>query len=220
MQPIKAVVFDMDGTLIDTERVCRTAWSRASAELGAPLPDWMLHAFVGCSLPNARIMLMEEFGDETLIDNMFERMFELFHEGCAKDLKPRSGAGEALEELKAAGYTLALATSSHREASIEKMERFGLFPYFEASVFGDEVERAKPEPDIYLKAAEYLGVEPAACVAVEDSFNGVRAAHAAGMRVFIVPDFNQPTEEIASMCEGVLESLCNLPAAVERLCGR
>lgn len=220
MQPIKAVVFDMDGTLIDTERVCRTAWSRASAELGAPLPDWMLHAFVGCSLPNARIMLMEEFGDETLIDNMFERMFELFHEGCAKDLEPRAGAGEALEELKAEGYTLALATSSYREASIEKMKRFGFFPYFEASVFGDEIERAKPEPDIYLKAAEHLSVEPAACVAVEDSFNGVRAAHAAGMRVFMVPDFNQPTEEIASMCEGVLESLHDLPAAVEGLCGR
>ncbi|MDO4437673.1 MAG: HAD family phosphatase [Coriobacteriaceae bacterium] len=217
MSPIKAVIFDMDGTLIDTERVCRTAWSRASAELGAPLPDWMLHAFVGCSLPNARSMLMEEFGDEALIDAMFKRMLELFHEGCAHDLEPRDGAGEALEGLKDAGYTLALATSSYREGAVEKMKRFGFYPYFATSAFGDEIERSKPEPDIYLKTAEHLGIDPRECVAVEDSFNGVRAAHAAGMQVFMVPDFNEPTEEIANMCAGVLKSLHELPDAVEAL---
>ena len=170
----QAVIFDMDGTLIDTERVSQTAWRRAAADLGLDVPERIWNAF----------------------------------------LVPREGALEALRTLADAGMTLALATTTAREHALKEMERFGMAPFFSTMTFGDEIERSKPAPDIYFEAARRLGVAPEVCAAVEDSMNGARAALAAGMATFLVPEWAEATPDVADACAAVLGGLAEVPAAI------
>ena len=214
MNDLAAVIFDMDGTLVDTERVSQTAWRRAAADLGLEVPERIWHDFVGCSIGNARTMINEEFGDPALTDRLFAHQRDLFFEIEDEALEPCPGALEALSALSEAGVTLALATSTAREHAILTLERFGMVPYFSSMTFGDEIERAKPEPDIYLKAAARLAVDPATCAAVEDSVNGARAAVAAGMRTYLVPEWATPTPDLMERCAAVLDSLHELPAHI------
>lgn len=208
----QAVVFDMDGTLVDTERVSQASWRRAAADMGIVLPDSMLNDFVGCSIPNARTMVIELVGDVQLVDRLFSHQAELFLTMRDEDLEMRPGAFEAVRALHDAGLPVALATSTEREHAIPLMERFGLAQFFSTTVCGDEIERSKPEPDIYLEAARRLGTRPEACAAVEDSVNGARAALAAGMVTFMVPEWAEPTPDVRSACAGILQSLHELPA--------
>ncbi|MBM6675366.1 HAD family phosphatase [Olsenella uli] len=210
----QAVIFDMDGTLIDTERVSQTAWRRAAADLGLDVPGRIWNAFVGCSIPNARAMINEEFGDERLTDRLFAHQRELFFALEDEILAPREGALEALRALAEAGVTLALATTTERAHAQKEMDRFGMTPFFSAMTFGDEIERSKPAPDIYLEAARRLVVAPEACAAVEDSMNGARAALAAGMVTYLVPEWAEADPDVTALCAAVLDGLAELPAAI------
>lgn len=214
MNDLAAVIFDMDGTLVDTERVSQTAWRRAAADLELPVPERIWDAFVGCSMGNARAMIDDEFGDPALTDRLFAHQHELFMRFQDEELEPCPGALEALGALAEAGVTLALATSTAREHALPTLDRFGMTPYFCSLTFGDEIEHAKPAPDIYLRAAERLTLEPAVCAAVEDSVNGARAAVAAGMRTYLVPEWATPTPDLTARCAAVLDSLHELPALI------
>lgn len=214
---MQTVIFDMDGTLIDTERVSQSSWRRAASDLGITLSSEILHAFVGCSIPNAKEIINAEFGDPDLTERLFEHQAGIFMETMERDLELKPGAAEAIAAAKERGLGVALATSSGREYSTNNMTRFGLMDSFDVTVFKEDIENHKPAPDVYLVAAERLGVDPAQCIAVEDSFNGVRAGAAAGMHVVMVPDYNEPTDEIRELCAEVLPSLTELPAALDRL---
>ncbi|MEE0612967.1 HAD family phosphatase [Collinsella stercoris] len=214
---MQTVIFDMDGTLIDTERVSQSSWCRAASDLGITLSSEILHAFVGCSIPNAKEIINAEFGDPDLTERLFEHQAGIFMEAMERDLELKPGAAEAIAAAKERGLGVALATSSGREYSTNNMTRFGLMDSFDVTVFKEDIENHKPAPDVYLVAAERLGVDPAQCIAVEDSFNGVRAGAAAGMHVVMVPDYNEPTDEIRELCAEVLPSLTELPAALDRL---
>lgn len=218
---MQAVIFDMDGTLVDTERVSQTAWRAAARDFGIVIPESILHAFVGCSIPNAMRMIDEEFGDPDFTVRLFDRRHEIFDATWEDELELKPGAAEAVNAARQTGAAVALATSSVRERAVASMERFDLMGLFDVAVFDEDIEHHKPAPDVYLVAAERLGADPARCVAVEDSFNGVRSGAAAGMRVLMVPDYNDPTPEIRAMCSEVLPTLHDLPAALERLraCG-
>lgn len=216
----QAVIFDMDGTLVDTERVCQAAWRRAAAELGLDVPERIWDAFIGCSIPNAKAIINEEYGDPELTERLFAHQLELFFELRDADLSPCEGALSALDALSGAGLTLALATTTARRHALPLLDRFGMTPYFTAMTFGDELRRLKPAPDIYLETARRLGIAPSACAAVEDSVNGVRAALAADMQTYMVPDCAVPTPDLAQACAGILGSLRELPAALLGTDGR
>lgn len=214
---MQAVIFDMDGTLIDTERVSQAAWRRAAQDFHIEIPEHILHAFVGCSIPNAMNMIDDEFGDPAFTERLFNRRHEIFDATWEDELELKPGAAEAVAAVRERGLAVALATSSVRDRAITSMERLGLMELFDAAVFDEDIEHHKPAPDVYLVAADHLGVEPTRCVTVEDSFNGVRAGAAAGMRTIMVPDYNEPTPEIRALCAEVLTTLHELPAALDRL---
>ena len=214
---MQAVIFDMDGTLIDTERVSQAAWRRAAQDFRIEIPERILHAFVGCSIPNAMNMIDDEFGDPAFTERLFNRRHEIFDATWEDELELKPGAAEAVAAVRERGLAVALATSSVRDRAITSMERLGLMELFDAAVFDEDIEHHKPAPDVYLVAADHLDIEPAQCVAVEDSFNGVRSGAAAGMRTIMVPDYNEPTPEIRALCAEVLTTLHELPAALDRL---
>lgn len=214
---MQAVIFDMDGTLIDTERVSQSSWRRAARDFDITIPEDILHAFVGCSIPNAMKMIDAEFGDPAFTVRLFDRRHEIFDASWEDELALKPGAAEAVAAARERGLAAALATSSARDRAIISMERFGLMDLFDAAVFDEDIEHHKPAPDVYLITADRLGVDPTQCVAVEDSFNGVRAGAAANMSVLMVPDYNEPTPDIRDLCTEVLSSLYEVPDALDRL---
>lgn len=217
---IEAVIFDMDGTLVDTERLGFTGWEEAGRELGVTVPSDLMRRFIGHNVAESIEMLMDELGlDREFATRLSDRHWEIRRERTATDLTMLPGAHEALDALRAAGYRLALCTASYRDITEFNLTRFGLMGKFESITCGDEVAHGKPDPEIYLTAASKLGVDPARCAMVEDSPNGVRSGFAAGMRPFMVPNVLTPTEEMYQKTEAVLDSLFDLPAAVEALEG-
>lgn len=212
---MQAIIFDMDGTLIDTERISQASWRAAASELGIEIPERILHAFVGLSMKTAHTMIDDEFGDSALTDRLFARRNQIYGDTWIDQLELKPGAREAIGAVHQRGLKCALATSSERDRALFCLEHFGLADAFDATVFHEDIAHPKPAPDVYLTAAKRLDVPAHECGAVEDSFNGIRAAAAAGMTVFMVPDYNAPTPEIEGLCTAVLPSLTKLPGAID-----
>jgi HAD superfamily hydrolase (TIGR01509 family) len=204
---VEAVVFDMDGVLVDSECLFRDAMMEVSREQGRELPQAIFMRMVGGPRDQNRLVVLEHFGAdfdfETWITAANARALARMVDGL--DLKP--GALELMDQLEGAGIPKAVATSAGRSAVERELGPAGLIPRFAAIVTRDDCDRGKPHPDPFLIAAERLGVAPEACLALEDSHNGVRAAAAAGMMTIMVPDLLEPTEEIRALCLAVLPSL-------------
>lgn len=213
---IKAVIFDMDGTLVDSETVSAAAWHRAARTKGIEIPDSLIRQFIGRNLQSYRSMLVEHVGgDEEFADELLEQHLQDFFDIAETSLELMPGARECLAALHEMGLPLALATSTRRAWALPRLQRFDMQDDFVTITCGDEVEKSKPEPDIFLTAAKSIDVDPADCAVIEDSFNGVRAGYASGAQVFMIPDLVEPDEEIKGMCSAVLASLHELPAAIE-----
>ena len=211
-----AIIFDMDGTLVDTERLGFKGWDLAAAELGADVPRELAVSFVGHNEPAVLAMLTDAIGDADLARRVFDLHWQKRRELAETELEAKPGALDTLRALKAEGYRLAVASSSGREIIEINLSRAGMLGYFDAITAGTEVENGKPAPDIFLLAAQKLGIEPARAAVIEDSPNGVRAGHAAGMQVYLVPDIIAPTPQIEAMTHEVLSTLADLPAAIAR----
>jgi HAD superfamily hydrolase (TIGR01509 family) len=202
----RAVVFDMDGLLVDSERTTREIWQASSADCGFTLSDELYLTLIGLSAEEAELAVATRFGEGFVAPAFRERrvarMRDLIESGGAA-FKP--GAREILAWVASQGIPVALATASGRE---EVRERLGdLVGAFATITTRADAARGKPNPDIYLAAAASLELPPSQCLALEDSFAGVRAAAAAGMPVVMVPDLAQPTPEIAEVAVAVFTSL-------------
>jgi HAD superfamily hydrolase (TIGR01509 family) len=214
---IRAVVFDLDGVLIGSEEVWDAVRERYVRERGGRYDAEVQRAMMGMSAPEWSRFLHEDAGvpDEPAAINrdVVARMLEAYR--CELPLVP--GAVEAVRRV-AAGFPLALASSSNREVFEEVLELAGLTDCFRATVSSEEVERGKPAPDVYLEAARRLGVEPASCAAVEDSHAGIRSAKGAGMRVIAIPNPSYPPDDEAlALADATLASLDELtPSSIER----
>jgi HAD superfamily hydrolase (TIGR01509 family) len=215
---VEAVIFDLDGVLLDSEPVWEAARREVTLESGGRWRDEAQTEMMGMSTPEWSTWMHEALGvplePERIVGEVLHRMERSFREGLP--LLP--GAREAVTAL-AERWTLGLASSSSRPLIDLALELSGFAPLFPATVSSEEVERGKPAPDVYLRAAELLEVDPGACVAIEDSTNGIRAGAAAGMRVIAIPDRDFPPEpEALELAGAVLESLTELETqAVERL---
>jgi len=202
-----AVVFDMDGLLLDSERPIRDAWLRVAATLGVRLDEADYLGVVGLNHPDSWARMLALFGrDETLLATAQRRVDDLLAAGPPFAAKP--GAARLLQALREAGIACGVASSTHRAEVRRRLSRADLpLEHFDAICGGDEVQHGKPSPDLYLLALQRLGVAPASAIAFEDSSHGVQAALAAGLATVAVPDLKAPPAEWLSHCLAVLPSL-------------
>ena len=214
---IDAVVFDMDGLLLDSEHLWDEVREELARERGGRWHDGAQRAMMGMSSPEWSAYMHDEIGLEEPPEEINRLVVERMLARYADELPLLPGAVEAVERL-AARWPLGLASSSNRPLIDRALEAAGLTRLFRATVSSEEVARGKPAPDVYLEAARRLGVEAARAVAVEDSHNGIRAAKAAGMGVVAIPNHRfPPGDEALADAHVVLDSLAELtPGAVER----
>ena len=214
---ISAIIFDMDGTLVNTEDVSQIAWRRALDAAGIKTtPEWRL-GFIGKNIASNTETLVELTGSRELAESIYADHNRILDELSPAELKLKPGAREAVAAARRNGYGVALATGTYRDRTEWRLERFGLTDAFDFVICGDEIVHGKPAPDLFLQAAAGLGVDPGLCLVVEDSPNGVLAAHAAGTRIFLIPDRIEPTPEITAMCDAVLDTLLDVEEAAKRL---
>ena len=212
---VDAVVFDMDGLLLDTEVLARRALRLAGEELGIDIPETLSEAMIGVPLDGCRVLLVEHHGESVPAEPLFAASARhLLAQIRAGELRVKPGVVEVLDRVRELGLPLAVATSSARQKAHDHLRAAGLDERFDAIVTRDDVHRGKPSPDLYLHAAKALRVAPRRCLALEDSYNGVRAAHAAGMTVVMVPDLLPPTAEMRELCHAIVSDLHVVAAAL------
>jgi HAD superfamily hydrolase (TIGR01509 family) len=206
-RPIRAVVFDMDGLLLDTESVFRDAIIAVAAECGHEMPLSLFHQMIGAPNAGSVALLLDHYGSDFDVDGLFAAAWDRFHEVVDLENLLKAGVVELLDHLDELHLPKAIATSSPRTSVDLHLGPSGIVERFDAIIARGDYARGKPAPDPFLAAAAALGVAAQDCLALEDSHNGVRAAHAAGMMTVMVPDLLEPTEEMAAKTVAIAETL-------------
>jgi HAD superfamily hydrolase (TIGR01509 family) len=201
-----AVIFDMDGLMLDSERASLRSWSRGAREIGLQIEDDYWLRLVGHSMPACRLILRERMG-EAQIETLMTHCYALYQAEVDAGVPLRPGIHEILQLLARYDVPCGVATSTRRPLAPHKLEAAGLLPYFKAVTAGNDVEHPKPAPDIYLLAAQRMGAAPERCLALEDSPAGVTAALAAGLTVIQVPDLVVPDEALRARGHRIVASL-------------
>lgn len=207
----KAAIFDMDGLILDSEKAVIDCWEIVAERHGLEGITEFAYSVIGRNVADTNRMFEEKYGTEpgAVAIRAEKRVifWERFKEGLVP-LKPY--ALELLQTMKDRGMKIALASSTSREDVVYEMEKLGALSFFDAVICGDQVTKSKPDPEIFLKAADILGVKPSECIGLEDSFNGVRSCKAAGLYTVMVPDILQPDEEIAKLTDVIVKSLSDV----------
>ena len=212
-QPL-AVVFDMDGLIFDTEALYRDAAIEAAADGGHDMPLPFYLSTIGTPLEATRMAFMERFGEQFDFDFFWTTTKKRFEEMTETQLRVKAGVVELLDFLDEAGLPRAIATSSRHEDVQRNLGLHGLLDRFGTIVADGDYSRGKPHPDPFLTAAQRLGVEPECCVALEDSYHGVRAASGAGMMTIMVPDLFPATVAMEELCVCIARDLHEVCAMI------
>ena len=199
---MKTAIFDMDGTLLDTEKIYQKYWKIAADELGYNLSKEQLLLFRSAAFEYGMKLGEEMTGDPVAYDRIRIHRKELMEPLMQKiEIPVKPYVKEAMTFLKEHGVKLAVATATKMDKTLEYLGRAGLTDFFDEIISAKDVEHGKPAPDVYLYACERVGVKPADAFAIEDAPNGVKAGHAAGCRVIMIPDLTEPDEELMRLID-------------------
>ena len=213
-----AIIFDLDGVLLDSEQRWNEAKEALVREAGGTWLEEAPEVMMGMSSPEWSAYLRDDLGVQRDLDAINDDVVRRMHESYEDGLPLLPGALETVRAL-AARWPLGLASSSNREIIDVFLERSGVGDLFGATVSSEQVARGKPAPDVYLETARRLDVDPRACVAIEDSSNGLRAAHAAGMPVIAAPNPHYPPgDDALALAAAVVDGVGDVtPELVEGL---
>lgn len=205
---IKALLFDMDGLLLDSERGVQESWNVAGEALGYGKVGEHIYNTLGMNAAGRKEYFNNVFGTGFPYEE-FQKLSRkaFFNVADQEGIPLKPGAKELIFYAKQMGYKVGLVTSSRKEYAVDVLKKAGIFSYFDGCIFGDMVSKSKPDPEIYEKGCKMLGEEPEWCVAFEDAPAGVMAASAAGIDVIMVPDLVQPDDAIRMRTWKVLDSL-------------
>lgn len=216
---INGAIFDMDGLMIDTEKLYLRFWILAAKDFGYDMKPEHVYAIRSMarkfSIPKIKSFLGEDCPTEEIRAHRTELMNQYIKEN---GLEVKKGLFTLLDYLRDTGRKMAVATATPRERTLSYLESIGARDYFSAVICGDMITNGKPAPDIYLTAARELGLPPQECAAFEDSPNGIRSAHDAGCHAVMIPDMTQPDEEIMPLLSAVYDSLDMAVGFFERSC--
>lgn len=205
---MKAVVFDMDGVLFDTEVLCMKSWMAVAERSGLPGMEEVFPKCIGLNSNDSRNIVLKAYGEDFDYPFFREQAAAWQKEYLEKNGLPiKPGMEEILEWLKTSHYAVGLASSTRSSSVFGHLEQAGIRDSFSVVITGDMVEHSKPRPDIYLLACRELGVKPGEAYAIEDSPNGIRSAHAAGMHTVMVPDMIPPDQEMRQLSRVILKDL-------------
>ena len=211
-EKVKAVIFDMDGVLLDSESVCDKCFLKAAHEQNIQNTKPIIEDARGMGKPSFMEFISKTYGDKIDTELLWNRASELFHQiEDTKGISLLPYAEQTLKYLKQK-YKIALASSTRRSSVERQMKANNIWDLFDVTVCGDDVENTKPSPDIYLKAVEKLNLLPENCLAVEDSLNGIKSATSADLKVIMVPDQVKPDENMKNLCWKIFDSLNDLTA--------
>ena len=205
--PIEAVIFDMDGLLIDSEAIYLRAMQTAARAVGRDMSLEFCHSMVGVPGHECNLMIQELYGVDFDLKEFRVHVSAHVRQSMDERVPIKPGVVELLDFLAGHDLPRAVASSAQRATIENHLGKAGLLPRFTTYAGRDDVALPKPAPDVYLEAARRLGVAPQRCVAFEDSSIGLAAAHAAGMKAFIVPDILRPTPEAEAKAIAVLPDL-------------
>lgn len=206
---ITAIVFDMDGVLLDTETISDRTWLIAGSEYGIAEEKirLLMHKCMGTNKQDTNKIIKQELGQDFPSDTFLQRTSQLFFKIESEEgIQLMPYVKEALDYLSSK-YIVCLASSTRKEHVTRQLTNLGLIKYFKTITTGDMVKHSKPEPEIYLLACSSIGVEPKNCIAIEDSPNGIKSAHKAGLTTIMVPDKIKPTEELKPYINYICKSL-------------
>jgi HAD superfamily hydrolase (TIGR01509 family) len=210
---IELVIFDMDGLMFDTERIYVETWPDAARLFGYEVTEEAVVGAIGLNAEAGRAHFEGLYGKDFPFYKIREARLKSATELIEKRGIPiKQGLYELLDLLKEKNIKKAIATSSERQRADWYLRLSKLTGVFDAIVCGDEIKKSKPDPEIFLKAAEKTSVSPCRCIVLEDSESGIRAAHSAGMFPFMVPDYKQPSEELKTLTAGIFKSLDKVAA--------
>lgn len=218
MSAFQAIVFDMDGLLINSEPIYQASWSEGVAHFGYHLSQDINRSMLGLSNADSEAVLIREFGESFPMEAFRAQWPERWKVIAEREgLHPMPGALALLDCMRQKGIPTAIATSTARSKAERCLERAGIQHEFRAMVCGPEVANGKPAPDIYLAVASQLQVKPQACIALEDSNNGMRSAIDAGMTAIMVPDLKAAEDDVAARADYILDDLDAAAAVLENL---
>jgi len=206
-RPVAGVVFDMDGLLLDTERLYLDAMLQAAREVDRVMTEAFACSMIGVPAKECRVLIEAHYGPGFSIGAFNAAFDAAVAAGMARDIPLRPGARELVAYLAEENVPQAVATSSHRATVERYLGRVGLLDRFAAIVAREDVANPKPAPDPFLAAAARLGLAPADCLALEDSYHGIASAHAAGMMAIMVPDLLAATDAVRAQCITVADDL-------------
>lgn len=215
---LKAIIWDMDGTMFDTEQLDLSCWEEICMAHGYKEPRPTLVSCIGKNVRDTDEILMRHFGSDFDIASLRAEQHALLQKKIDEFGIPiKDGILETLAWTATHSIPNGLASSSNRARIIANLETSDLCKHFDVIIGGDQITQGKPDPEIFLKAAEELGVRPEECIVFEDSQYGIIAANEAGMHVVMIPDLISPTDEILKRTNYLLTSGTEIIALLERL---